>query len=80
MHKNLRRLHFICIAQDWSLRFTNKGERRVLGFLIASGGTSIEQRGGVSLQGSGVAGKSLDALLRDALAAYSPGGMYSDAA
>ena len=67
-------------AQDWSLRFTNKLERRVLGFLIASGGTSIEQRGGVSSAGSGVAGKSLDALLRDAQAPYIGSGIYADVA
>lgn len=77
---NILLMRLLADAQDWSLRFTNKLERRVLGFLIASGGTSIEQRGGVSSQGSGVAGKSLDALLRDALAAYGPGGIYADAA
>ena len=65
--------------QDWSLRFTNKLERRVLGFLIASGGTSIEQRGGGGSKASGVAGKGLDAMLRDAQAAYVAGGIYADA-
>jgi hypothetical protein len=66
--------------QDWSLRFTNKLERRVLGFLIASGGTSIEQRGGGGSKASGVGGKGLDAMLRDMQAAYLPGGVYADAA
>jgi hypothetical protein len=68
------------MSQDWSLRFTNKLERRVLGFLIASGGTSIEQRGGGGSKASGVGGKGLEELLRDAQAPYMGAGIYADAA
>jgi hypothetical protein len=62
---------------SWSLKWTNKLERRVVGFVIASGGTSIEQRDGASSKGSGVAGKGVDDLMRDALASYNPGGVYA---
>jgi hypothetical protein len=65
-------------AQEWSLKFTNKLERRVVGFVITSGGTSLEQKGGVSSKGSGVSGKSADALIREQLGNYGAGGMYSD--
>ncbi len=64
--------------QEWALKFTNKLERRVVGFVIASGGTSIEQRGGASSKGSGVSGKSVDDLLRDQLANYTAGAVYAD--
>lgn len=46
--------------------------------MIASGGTSIEQKGGMSSKGSGVSGKSADSLLQEQLANYGPGGVYSD--
>lgn len=61
----------------FALRWTNKLERRVVGFVIASGGTSIEQRDGASSKGSGVAGKGVDDLMRDALANYNAGGAYA---
>jgi len=60
----------------WALKWTNKAERRVFGFVIASGGTSIEQRGGEGSKGSGVAGKSAADLMREALINYGPGGLY----
>jgi len=66
------------LLQEWSLKFTNKLERRVVGFVVASGGTSIEQKGGMSSKGSGVSGKSVDCLLQEQLANYGPGGVYSD--
>ncbi len=53
------------LVQEWSLKFTNKLERRVIGFVITSGGTSIEQRTDVSSKGSGVSGKSANTLLSD---------------
>ena len=62
----------------WSLKWTNKLERRVVGFVIASGGTSIEQRdGGVGSKGSGVSGKGVEDLMAEALLSYAPGGMYA---
>lgn len=60
------------------MKFINKLERRVVGFSIASGGTSIEQRGGQGSKGSGVSGKSADALLCEQLANYQAGGIYAD--
>lgn len=65
--------------QAWTVLFTNKLERRVVGFVIASGGTSIEQSTGVSSKGSGVSGKDVNALLRELLMNYEEGGMYTDA-
>lgn len=59
--------------------FTNKLERRVVGFVIASGGTSIEQKDGASSKGSGVGGKDVNSLLRDLLMNYQDGALYSDA-
>lgn len=50
----------------------------MVGFVVASGGTSIEQKGGMSSKGSGVSGKSVDCLLQEQLANYGPGGVYSD--
>lgn len=66
------------LIQEWSLKFTNKLERRVIGFVITSGGTSIEQRTDVSSKGSGVSGKSANTLLNDQLMNYEVGGVYSD--
>lgn len=55
----------------------------MVGFVIASGGTSIEQRGGggataaVGSKGSGVSGKGAADLLAEATVNYAPGGMYA---
>ena len=62
----------------WAVLFTNKLERRVVGFVIASGGTSIEQSTGVSSKGSGVSGKDVKSLLRDQLMNYADNGLYAD--
>jgi rhodanese-related sulfurtransferase len=62
----------------WAVLFTNKLERRVVGFVIASGGTSIEQSTGVSSKGSGVGGKDVNSLLRDQLMNYAENGLYAD--
>ncbi|KAI8469531.1 MAG: hypothetical protein J3K34DRAFT_423509 [Monoraphidium minutum] len=65
---------------EWTIKFTNKLERRVIGFSIASGGTSIEQKDGGSSKASGVSGKSVEELVRDQLSNYQPpAGMYADA-
>lgn len=71
--------------QEWALKWTNKLERRVVGFVITSGGTSIEQRGGggegegapVGSKGSGVAGKGVADLLAEATVNYRAGGLYA---
>lgn len=69
--------------QEWALKWTNKLERRVVGFVIASGGTSIEQRGDgggggpIGSKGSGVAGKGAADLLAEAQANYREGGLYA---
>ena len=61
----------------WALKWTNKAERRVVGFVISSGGTSIEQKGGEGSKGSGVSGKGVEDLLQESLVNYGPGGMYA---
>jgi rhodanese-related sulfurtransferase len=71
--------HHYNLLQAWSVLFTNKLERRVVGFVIASGGTSIEQSTGVSSKGSGVSGKDVNSLLNELLMNYKDGGLYADA-
>jgi rhodanese-related sulfurtransferase len=62
----------------WAVQYTNKLERRVVSFVIASGGTSIEQSTGVSSKGSGVSGKDTTSLLRDQLVNYAENCLYAD--
>ena len=60
----------------WGARFTLKLEERVVGFGVASGGTSVEQRlGGGS--NAALKGADADALVEQALAPYRVGGVYA---